>query len=161
MKERFRSISAIWMEKEKKTIKECAKSVYDFLILLKAHNSDLFALWYEKGYSKKEALRKKLDINEDYFFKDLEKNKNKKHHDLGTTVSYWTGNENEGLSAAISFTIGGYGDKSFNKNSCVINLPSEGKYYELPENQESLKNLVVEYWKPDSILVNGEPVLLK
>lgn len=159
MKERFRSISAIWIEKDKKAIKECAKNIYDFLILLKAHNPDLFASWYEKGYSKKEAMKRKIDITEEQFSKDLGKNKNKKHDDLGTTISYWTGNENEELSAAISFTIGGYGDKSFNKNSCVINLPSEGKYYEIPENQESLKNLLVQYWKPDSALINGEPVL--
>lgn len=155
MKEKINSISAIWWS-DKKTVEECANRVYDFFLLLKDYN-DLFDRWFEKGYSKKEALKNEISIEQDYFYKDLNRKWDKKFDDLGARVSYWTGHDEETKSAEIAFSIGAYGDKSFNKNSCVITLPEEYDDGNQSEHQGLIK-LMKDYWKPDKLLINGETI---
>lgn len=149
------------MSNEKVTLEECSEKVFAFLILLKKHNPDLFSNWYQKGKSKKDALLREVSLDETYFYDDISKNWDKKFDDLGARVSYWTGHQESGKSASISFNIGAYGTKSFNRNSCVVSLPKENVFYDLRENQEALMSLFDNYWKPDKILVNGEEVLKK
>lgn len=155
MRERFNSISAIW-KSDKKSVEECSKSVCDFLLLLKNHNENLFGKWYEKSRSKKKALENQIEIEQDHFYEALKKNWDKKFTDLGARISYWTGHKDEDQAGEISFNIGAYGEKSFNKNSCVITLPEKYNYYEHEENKEALMKLMLDYWKPDKVLINGE-----
>ncbi|MEM8939142.1 MAG: Imm52 family immunity protein, partial [Bacteroidota bacterium] len=129
-----RSISAIWKSK-KKSVEECTELVLNFLLHLKDYDYNLFGVWYEKGNSKKKALEKKVELSIGYIQSALKKNWDKKFDDLGARISYWTGNEDEDKSSSISFNVGAYGDKSFNKNSCVINLPQE---YKANEKDNSL-----------------------
>lgn len=149
------SISAIWNEKVKKQSQENAREICSFLNLLRGHNDAVFSEWFEKGCIKDGETRKRIDVTEAFFFNELERRKRNKGDDVGVTVSFWTGVENEN-SASISFTLGGFGPKPFNKNSCVISLSSENEHYRILENQESLKSLFLQYWKPDKLLVNGE-----
>jgi hypothetical protein len=155
MNKNFNSISAIW-QSDKKSIEECSKKVYDFLILLKEQNNLLFGAWYKKSTSKKKSLENKIEISIDYFQKDLEKKMDKKFPDLGARISYWTGQENENKASDISFNICAYGSKPFNKNSCVITLPKASDFYNSEENKELLIKLMLSYWKPDKLLINGE-----
>ncbi|WP_421977668.1 Imm52 family immunity protein [Roseivirga seohaensis] len=152
------SVSAIWMSDQKTTISECSKKVLSFLELLKQHNPDLFGRWYEKGRSKKDALKKEVKLDEMYFYGNLSKNWDKKFDDLGARISYWNGHEDESESASIGFTIGAYGIKSFNKNSCVVSLPKGSDFYRSKENQDALISLFDNYWSPNRLLVDGEEV---
>lgn len=158
MKEQLKSMSAIWWNYNRVASNENAIKVYDFLSLLKEHNKDLFGDWYELGTSKKNAMLNKVHLTAENIRDKLDKNWDKKFDDLGTGVSFWTGHDDDDLSASISFKLGGYGRKPFNKNSCVLNLPNTSPFYESLENQNALKNLLVKFWHPDKILINGEAV---
>ncbi|HET8885634.1 MAG TPA: Imm52 family immunity protein [Salinimicrobium sp.] len=158
MEKRINSISAIWKSNKKTSVEECSKNILEFLLLLKNHNEKMFSQWYEKGRSKEEALEKKINLEQAYFKNALNRKWDKKFEDLGVRVSYWTGDADENKSAEISFNLGAYGNKPFNKNLCVITLPEENEYYNSEANKESLIRLVVDYWKPDKVLINGDAI---
>ena len=153
MNDKISSISVIWRTPDRKPIEECAKMAYDFLWLLKNYDACLFGTWYEKGNSKKKALENEVVLSAEYLYNALEKNWDKKFPESGSRISYWTGHE-EGQSGAISFNLGAFGNKSFNKNTCVLNLPYEGDF--CTNKAKGLIALMSNYWKPDRVLVNGE-----
>lgn len=153
MNEKIESISAFWFCDKKTPIEESAILITNFLLKLKDNNK-IFYEWYEKAYSQKEALKNKVVLEKDYFEKTLKKEYRKVDETLGTYISYWTGNTTEGNSANISFNLGGYGEKSFNKNSCVISLPQNDSLYNQEEREQLLK-LMIEYWKPSQLRING------
>lgn len=158
-KEILKYVSAIWGD-EHKTIAECAERIYDFLLLLKEHNEELFGVWYEQAMSLKEALELKVEISQEYFYRQVEKNWNKRSH-LGTQVWLWTGQEEDGYSAVVNFGLGGHPNNPNLSNACVVTLPYKGKYaeyYKEPANRIALMHLMQEFWKPDFLKVNGERI---
>lgn len=157
---KIESVSAIWGD-EHKSVAECAERIYDFMQRLKAHNPELFSTWYELAMSLKEALERKVDITQEYFYKKVEKNWNKKFTDLGTRVSLWTGHEEDGYSGEVSFSLGKHPNNPNLKNACVVTLPRKGEwaeYYSKPKNRIALMHLIQEFWKPDFLKVNGERI---
>jgi hypothetical protein len=153
----FESISAVWQDLHKLSFEEYSKKITVFLELLKEQNATLFSKWYEKGYSAKNAVTNEVCINEGYFLKKLLQIK-RKYEDVGVTISYWTGTPDVNLSSSISFTVGGYGAKSFNNNSCVLNLPTDNSFYRVSQNQDNLVNLMRNHWGSAEILINGKPL---
>ncbi|HKK62469.1 MAG TPA: Imm52 family immunity protein [Bacteroidales bacterium] len=156
MNEKIRSISAIWKSDNMMPVEKCTEKVLNFLMILSDYEKDLFGTWYEKGNSKKEALEKKVELNKDYIRKALEENWDKKFNDLGARISFWSGNADDTKSSEISFRVGAFGDKSFNKNSCVITLPQEYQSCKSERISSDLIDLMKEYWSPDKMLINGE-----
>lgn len=43
----------------------------------------------------------------------------------------------------------------FNRYGCIVNLPSSSGYTK--DQQMALMTLLVDFWKPSKILVNGAP----
>ncbi|WP_257668570.1 Imm52 family immunity protein [Parapedobacter tibetensis] len=157
MTEKFESISVFW-KLEKKEVEGLSKSVCDFLLLLKSHNGALFGKWYKKGRSVKEALKHEIPLEESFFHKEIVRKWNRLFDDLGARISYWTGYVEEDKSGDISFNVGAYGDKSYNRNSCVINLPTDYDFYRNEQNRNSLIKLMIDHWKPDELLINGKTI---
>ena len=159
-KELFKSVSAIWGD-EHKSEAECAERIYDFMQLLKAHNPELFGQWYEQAMSLKDALERKVETTQEYFYKKVEKNWDKKFPDLGSRVALWTGNKKDGYSAEVSFSLGKHPNNPNLKNSCVVRLPRKGEwaeYYSKSKNRISLMHLMRDFWTPNYLLVNGEQI---
>lgn len=157
---KFESVSAIWGD-EHKTVAECAERIYDFMQLLKMHNEELFSQWYEQANSLKEALERKVDITQEYFYRRVEKKWDKKFPDLGSRVALWTGQKENGYSAIVSFSLGSHSNNPNIPNNCVIRLPRKGEwseYYNEPRNRIALMQLIQEFWKPDFLKVNGERI---
>ena len=157
---KIESISAIWGD-EHKTVVECAERIHDFMLLLKEHNPQLFSEWYEQATSLKEALELKIEITQEYFYKQVEKNWDKKKSHLGTRVALWTGNEEDGYSGEVSFSLGKHPNNPNLKNACVVSLPIKGQwaeYYNDSKNSIALIYLMKEFWKPDFLKVNGERI---
>lgn len=157
MKDNFESISAIWQDGQK-SVAECAELIYDFLILLNKHNSDLFSELYKKGYTKENASNR-VELSQEYLYKIVEKKWDKKFPHLGCRISFWNGMEDDDTTADISFSLGAYGDKPHIKSVCVLSLPNKGKqfeFYKEKSNQNSLIKLMKGYWHPKKILVNGD-----
>ncbi len=107
MDNKLESMSAFWWRKDQPSIEESVESIYTFLLLLKRHNPNLFAFWYESAYSKEKAMERKVDVTPEYIQKKLYKNRDKLFDDLGSSVSLWTGHENDDLAGSVSFRIGG------------------------------------------------------
>ena len=124
MKDKINSISAIWISNPK-TLEDCSHLVLDFLLLLRKFNSNLFGQWFEKGASRKKSLESEVVLNADYIGAIIEKKWDKKFNDLGSRISFWTGHLNESFASEISIRIGAYGEKPYNRNSCILTLPDE------------------------------------
>ncbi|MEO1485768.1 MAG: Imm52 family immunity protein [Bacteroidota bacterium] len=159
-KEILKYVSALWGD-ENTTAIECGERIYDFMMLIKEHNKGLFGVWYEQGMSLKEALDKKIDVSQEYFYRQVERNWDKKFPALGSRVALWTGQKEDGYSAVISFNLGKHTNNPNLLNSCVVNLPYKGQYaesYKEPANRIALMRLMQAFWKPDFLKVNGKRI---
>lgn len=160
MEKHLESISTFWKDNEI-SVAECAENIYEFLLILQKHNNVLFQKWYEQGNSKKEALKNKVELSQECFYKIVKQNWDKKFPHLGSSFTLWTGNIKEGHSASISFRLGAYGNKPHIKSSCVISFPYEGeqmRFYMEETNRQNLIKLMIGYWKPNKVLINGEVI---
>ncbi len=155
MKNKVVSISAIWKPNKQESIEECAKNTLDFLLLLQGFDVAIFSTWFEKSSSPICALENRLKFDLDYLIKAFQKKYDERFPAAGSRISFWTGDTNE-KSSAISFNLGSFGEKSFNKNICVIDLPSENDFDD--KKIKKLMDLVSNYWKPDKLLINGQLV---
>ena len=124
-----------------------------------------FSDWYEKGFSRKQALEKKVILNNETIerlclqtVKRGELNE-KGFAKMGFLFSLWTGHS-EGESSTISFSVGGSYNNVNLSNSVVIKMPFEGAARERLLHIEKAKKIIallVDIWHPDyAVLTSHE-----
>lgn len=149
-------LGVYWWSKERKNLRYCIEKLLTFLVILKDYKPDYFANLYGKGWSKKEALSKKLDFSYDSIKVNLfgKRIKDEKISDIGFMASIWNGKDDfEAMSIRSSI---GY-DSEVAPNNFMIELPTSGPLYEYYKNAENLRELLeimIDYWKPDYVKVN-------
>lgn len=120
-----------------------------------------FLNWYEQGYSKKEALSKKIIIDKEYIETLYKKSVKKNDLDsegfskIGYSIGLWSGHEEE-HSSSLSINCG-HSSKFFS-NSVVITMPTEGELKERLLSlvtQKELFNLLIKNWNPDNIILSS------
>lgn len=127
--------------KKKEQPEEIAKKVLKFLNGLKAIDEREFSDWYEQGWSKKEALSKKVLIEEEYLLNKVNKRWDRKFPELGTRFSFWTGKDDDLLNCLVSFNLGKT-TKNPNLNANVrLEIPIEANAPTL--NDEKVKAIIV------------------
>ncbi|HEV7621009.1 MAG TPA: Imm52 family immunity protein [Flavisolibacter sp.] len=120
-----------------------------------------FFNWYEQGYTKKEALSKKIIIDKEYIEKLYKKSVKK--NDLGSdgfskigySIDLWSGHQEE-YSSSLSINCG-HSSKYFS-NCCVITMPSDGRQKERLLSlvkQKELFDLLIKSWNPDNIILSS------
>ncbi len=147
---------AIGFGKDRKTLRECIHQWLAFLIILKNHQPQFFSDWYGGGWSKKEALSKKIEFTYESIRKNLTDRRRKEDRDdeLGFMFSMWDGKDDSD-SMGISAQLGLYSEL-FN-NYVSIEFPTEGEAYEYYKEKEhllALLQIMIDYWKPDFIKIN-------
>lgn len=152
----FRTIGVHWYSREE-TLRECTESLLDFLMELKKQNPLFFSDWYEKAGSKKEALEHKVIFDYDSVKKLFTKRgKDDAYPKVSYTTGIWNGAKENGGMISLSVSLGSSESQYFT-NNCVLELPYEGEgfeFYRNQDNQESLIQLLKEYWSPEWIMVD-------
>jgi hypothetical protein len=145
--------------------KDCLGSVVDktMSFLEKLSKIDIqFANWYQLGYTKREALQRKVNLDQNYI-SNLYRSRIKKNDldedgfsKIGFSIDLWTGHE-EDFSSSLAINCG-HSSKNF-KNSCVINIPIEGEAKDRLlsiDKQKEIFHLLIDEWHPQNIIVNSK-----
>jgi len=116
--------------------KEIATKVLRFLNGLKIIDELEFSNWYEQGWSKKEALSKKVILEEEYLISVINDNWDKKFPELGTLFSFWTGKDDNEVNSVVSFTLGTTSKNPNLKGKVLLKFPNE------TFNEEKVKKII-------------------
>lgn len=120
------------------------------------HDCDkVFAKWFERGKSRREALKKPVDVrSKDIVRRLLEAGRHRRDldrivmDDLGFTVGLWNGGS-DSRSVSISICCGLYSENPHLRNSVVIDLPEDlGSLADKDRCVQILK-CVAKTWEPD------------
>ena len=129
-----------------------------------AELDDQFFQWYEKGSSRKEAIGKKVvldnDIVERLCLKKVKRNELDEggFSKMGFYFSLWSGHRKDETSS-ISFNVGT--QSKWLTNSCVISIPLIGPARErllLTKNAKKIIEALVEIWNPDYAYLTSHDV---
>jgi hypothetical protein len=119
-----------------------------FLDSLRNIEEQWFSNWYEKGWSKKDALKKKAEFNKEYLKTVVEKNWDKKFPNLGTNISFWSGADKDEECFSIGFLLGKTIENNNLRNIITISFPFSDAF-EIDEDDTrvvAIHNLVNQLW---------------
>jgi hypothetical protein len=129
-----------------------------------AEIDEQFLNWYEGGSSRKQALEKKIVLNNETIEKlclqqvrkgELDENGFAK---MGFLFGLWSGHQDE-ASSSVSFNVGGAFTSPHLSNSCVVTIPFEGaarKRLLQVEKAKKIISVLVDIWTPDySVLASS------
>jgi len=157
---KFQIIGAHWYSRPQ-TLRECTEQTLNFLEALKDHNLALFGLWFEKGFSKKEASSRQVSFEYESIKRLFTKRgKDSDYPKVSFATGIWNGVDKEGESASLSVSLGS-AEKKYFTNNCVIELPYEGEqhaFYQLDGNQKLLVSLLKHHWRPEWIMIDNSKV---
>jgi len=142
--------------KNKVTLDELSNKVLIFLKSLNQIDEKLFSDWYEQGWSKKEALKKKVSLEKEYIRKIIENEWDKKFPDLGSGFTFWTGKDDDMKNSRISFTIGLITKNEYLNNIVSLSLPKsdELKINKNDERIKKIEKLIRDVWDSTEIEVS-------
>ncbi len=155
-------IGAYWGDR-RECLDACAKRLHTYLSQLYACD-EIFQQWFELGYSRKQALTKKVPIETTTLRKLLDKGRHRTDigsyiiDSLGFRVSLWNGLPEENGETSISISCGLYAANPGLLNSCVINLPKGGMAEKRILNLNILEKIisaVASSWEPDWAIVSS------
>lgn len=147
----IRNIQGVLPKKEE-TVELIADKIVNFLNGLHAIDSQLFNDWYETGWSKKEALQKKVLINTDFITEIVKKEWDKKFPELGSKFSFWSGKDDL-EDVDLSFGLGKTIENKNIKNAINISFPFDERL-RLKKDDEKVSQiveLIKKCWNPISV----------
>jgi len=133
-------------------LEKCTGDAKQFFARL-AEADPLLAHWYERGRSRKDALKRKVDTSDTQPLRDrLLKGRNRRDLDhsvieeLGFSLSFWNGAREEEEWASIRIGCGRYGERV--SNHVLLDLPDKSQDLKWIENASKLLGQVAEIWRP-------------
>lgn len=144
------------LQKKEGSIIELTDKVLLFLESLKKIDESLFSSWYEQGWSKKEALEKKVVFEKEFIQKVIEKAWDKKFPELGSHFTFWSGKDSNLYGAQISFRIGLISKNKYLNNIVNVSLPTS-KELRTDKNDPKIENiikLIKETWNTKDIEID-------
>lgn len=146
---RITQVNVMWRGR-KQTLKECTETFLVFLERLKLYD-ERFSIWYEGGFTRKQALENKIIYEYDYIKSKFCSNcKDTDYPEFDFDIGFWNGGETDATSFGIRASLGG--DGSVGNSICSLTFPSEGELYEhykIMKNWEQILELFVDHWNPD------------
>jgi hypothetical protein len=149
-------LGAYWPPRQE-SIEECCDRLDKFLTEL-AECDPVFATWYERGRSRKEASKKRVAIGDrDYVLDLLNRGRNRRDigrdviEELGFRVGLWNGLSEE-KEVGLSITCGLHwmsSNPSASLSNCVVlTLPKSLGELSKAENMARTLAVVAEAWEP-------------
>lgn len=134
------------------SLEKCAENAERFFARL-AEVDPLMAHWFEPGRSRKDALKRKVDIFDAQSFRALLlKGRSRSDigreifEDLGFSFSLWNGAGEMEEQAAVSIHCGCYNERL--GNNVLIDLPYKSDKPRWVEKSEEMLAMVAEIWRP-------------
>lgn len=153
-------LGAYWGDRQE-NLEVCTERLTACLSQL--YNCDeVFQQWFEKGYSRKQALKRKVSIEPEVLRKLLDKGRNRADigshiiEDLGFGISLWNGMPEDNGEMSIGVCCGLYAGHPGLLNRFVVNLPEEGMVAKRVLNPEVLEKVIVAVvgaWEPDWAII--------
>ena len=154
-------IGAYWASRKEK-LDQVAPKVLSTLQQL-SRIDPVFGNWYEQGYSRKAALKKKVAFDIESITGLCRKSAKKGEFDetgyarMGFSVGLWTG-QGEEEASNISISAGKEFKRNLLSNVCVVNLPYKEDllqpFLSGPKGREVV-NAFVEIWNPDHAVLTS------
>jgi len=144
------------LPKKEENIIELTDKVLLFIESLKKIDENLFFNWYEQGWSKKEALEKKVVFEKEFIQKVIEKAWDKKFPELGSNFTFWSGKDSNLYGAQISFRVGLISKNKYLTNIVNVSLPTSEEL-RIDKNDPKIKNilkLIKEIWNTKDIEID-------
>jgi hypothetical protein len=146
-------IGAYWGPRQE-SVGQCADRLIACLERLRDCD-EVFSQWFEKGRSRKDALKKLMDFHtKANLFRILEAGRTRRDldraviDDLGFHVGLWNGGA-ETRSASISISCGIYAENPHLRNSVVITLPEDLGGLSDKDRCVKVLKVVADTWEPD------------
>jgi hypothetical protein len=150
-------VGAYWSPR-KESIEQCADRLHKFFIALTATDPAL-ATWFEKGRSRKQALKEPAKIEDQGYVRDLlDRGRNKRDvgrtviEELGFQVGLWNGASGKKV-AGLSITCGLYwtspNPNAGLSNSVTLDLPEDLGELKQVERMSAVLAAVAQAWEPD------------
>jgi hypothetical protein len=133
-------------------LEKCTKDAVQFFARL-AEIDPLLALWYERGRSRKDALKRRIDTSDTQCIRELLLKRRSRRDiagevmdDLGFRLGLWNGSGEEAAEASVDIHCGCYSERI--GNNVLIDLPSKTVSLKWVDNASMLLALVAETWRP-------------
>lgn len=147
----------------RESIDECADRLLAFMRDL-TRCDEAFSQWYERGWSRKDALKRKVDVHDrDRLVGLLEKGRNRGDfdksviEDLGFHIGMWNGGDSD-KEVGFSITCGLYSEiVGVGSNNVVLLFPKDPGALVDPERASHALAVVVKHWAPDwGVILSNE-----
>ena len=139
----------------RESVEECAERWLRALRTLSEHG---FSTYYQKGQSRKDALRRPIDLTPQSIHALLAKGVNRRDDNrqpiaqLGFSFAAWSGHA-DGEAYEVSGTCGCWSDVVSNR--FLLNLPANGRHSvasALPQLRQAFAELI-QIWQPDKAIL--------
>jgi hypothetical protein len=148
-------IAGAYWGPRKETPEECARRAELFLATI-ANVDPSFSRWFEQGRSRKDALKRPIELSREALEKLVRRGRDRQFESLGYSVWAWNGESDDYDASGFDFGCGSYSEGQSNR--CVINLPARGPNAErvlsAPVLTELVRSMVLA-WEPESALATS------
>lgn len=146
-------VGGYWGAREE-SVDACAHRLSMFLETLSG-SDPVFATWYERGRSRRDASRCDVDSrNRDHLIRLLERGRNRRDdnlaviEDLGFQIGLWNGQKGN-RSAGLSVICGSHASNPNLGNCAVVDLPEDLGELRRSERMAKILATVARSWHPD------------
>nr|WP_223756497.1 immunity 52 family protein [Myxococcus sp. RHSTA-1-4] len=114
---------------------------------------------FQQGRSRKDALRRPIDLTRPSLEELIRRGKDRQFDDLGFSIAGWNGADDDHEACGFNFMCGGY--SQWVQNACVFTLPRRGPSSERVLTAPVLGGLLrsmASAWEPDWGVAMSDPL---
>lgn len=150
--------AGVYWGARKESPAQCAERTAKLLAPLASLDSSL-ARWFQQGRSRKEALKRPIDLALPSLEELIRRGKDRQFEDLGFSVAGWNGADDDHDACGFNFTCGSH--SQWVQNTCVFTLPRRGPNAERVLTAPVLAGLLrsmASAWEPDWGVAMSDPL---
>lgn len=150
--------AGVYWGARKESPAQCAERAEKLLAPL-THIDSSLAHWFQQGKSRKDALKRPIDLAHPSLEELIRRGKDRQFDDLGFSVAGWNGATDDYEACGFNFTCGSY--SRWVQNTCVFTLPRRGPESERVLTAPALGELLrcmASAWEPDWGVAMSDPL---
>jgi Immunity protein 52 len=150
--------AGVYWSARKESPAQCAERAAKLLTSLASIN-EVFAHWFQQGRSRKDALKRPIDLAPPTLEELIRRGKDRQFDDLGFSVAGWNGADDDQDACGFNFTCGSY--SKWVQNTCLFTLPRQGPSSHQVLTAPVLSRLLrtmASAWEPDWGVAMSDPL---